>query len=195
MGTIYVFENIVNGMKYVGKTKNRFVNRLDCHLSGKYNYYYFSRALKRYGIDNFNITLKFYPDKYLDNEEKRLIKEFKDKDPKCLYNLTAGGDGITNPCASTRRKISEKAKNQFKIQGHPMQGKIHREESRRKISENTKLMMDKPDINKKMRESMKKAWSDSTRREKQSILMKEVYKNPELIKKISESVKNAIRNK
>ena len=63
MGTIYTFQNLENGMTYVGQTTVLFEKRLKHHLKTKKGKeFYLQNALKKYGLEAFNVTLKFWQD-------------------------------------------------------------------------------------------------------------------------------------
>jgi group I intron endonuclease len=135
MGTIYVFENLENGMKYVGQTVSGFKKRLRFHLNPK-NKTYFTNALSKYGLEGFNITLKNWDDDKLNEEEIRLIKSLD-----CLYpngyNLdNGGGSGIH--CLKIREKISNLLLEYYKSNPNGMKGKNHSLETRNKMSNSKK---------------------------------------------------------
>lgn len=51
-GVIYKATNILNGKCYVGQTTRHLIKRIRGHCTSDANYY-FSRALRKYGEDNF----------------------------------------------------------------------------------------------------------------------------------------------
>lgn len=88
---------------YIGKhTSNTFCEE---YLgSGKT----LKKALKKYGRENFSKELIVWAKTYeeLDNEEKRIIAEYKNKYGRDCYNIAAGGDGgdvyLHNPEEKTK---------------------------------------------------------------------------------------------
>jgi group I intron endonuclease len=195
MGTIYTLQNIYNKKIYVGKTINKFPNRYKSHLNPRLNFEtYISNAIKKYGINSFCITLKYWPDKDLDNEEIRLIKALNCLAPNG-YNLRDGGNsGLINEI--TKKKISDKVKEQWKDIEYAtkMREKIkisYSKEVRDKISNSVKLIMSNAEYKNKIRLKIKKLWESKDKREKQSIIMKERYKDPILRLKISNLVKQS----
>ena len=57
-GLIYKFTNRINNKIYVGQTTCKLQDRVNKHLQDSYSdEFYFHRALKKYGIDNFNIDI------------------------------------------------------------------------------------------------------------------------------------------
>ena len=97
-GNIYCIENILNNKKYIGKTMLDIDSRFNRHIISsrqeinKDRPLY--RAFKKYGIDNFKITLieKCEEDKI--NEREIYWINFYDTYNKG-YNATLGGDGNT----------------------------------------------------------------------------------------------------
>src|SRR5260370_33269545 len=112
---IYLITNRVDGKVYVGQSKHSLVARFRKHVCGAVNGYrnYLSRALLKYGIENFTI-------KEIDRTEHKDVSDwlegqyiaaFKSYDHCYGYNLTMGGEGTIgwNPSKETREKISLKA--------------------------------------------------------------------------------------
>lgn len=66
---IYMWENLYNKKKYIGQTQN-FYTRM-AQYSYKGGNIYLNRAIEKYGIDNFEITVLEYVSKeYLDEREQ-----------------------------------------------------------------------------------------------------------------------------
>jgi group I intron endonuclease len=96
MAVVYCIENIINGKKYVGYAIN-FETRLKRHLSSarKNSKIYFHRALNKYGIDNFKITIL--------EESENVEYIYEEREPYWInelntfypngYNMTRGGRG------------------------------------------------------------------------------------------------------
>jgi len=94
MGIIYVMTNKINGKKYVGQTIRPFNKRLQKHLSLSNKdkpITVISKAIKKYGIDNFNIETHDIMNCCLDDVEKVMIKTLNTKTPNG-YNVVDGGN-------------------------------------------------------------------------------------------------------
>jgi group I intron endonuclease len=99
MGIIYVATNKINQKKYVGKTERSLEERKEQHRivsNGKNPVQIISRAIKKYGFDNFEWEVVFQNEgvtgKLLGRIEKEFIKVLNTKAPHG-YNMTSGGDG------------------------------------------------------------------------------------------------------
>ena len=58
MGHIYKITNSVDGKIYIGKTIKNYLLRWKDHISDHYTKNsYLYRAMKKYGYENFNVTL------------------------------------------------------------------------------------------------------------------------------------------
>jgi group I intron endonuclease len=133
---IYCIENLVNGKRYIGQSKNIY-HRWDYHKSNLNNnrHYngYLQKSWNKYGADNF----KFYI------LEKCILKELNEKEKSWIsyyntkeagYNLTYGGDGcIGRTCLEiTKNKISKANK-----------GRVYTSEQRQRIKDSLK---DNPNV-------------------------------------------------
>jgi len=54
MGVVYLLVNRINKKAYVGMTIQRLGARLSYHLTGKNSYFLLSKALRKYGPENFD---------------------------------------------------------------------------------------------------------------------------------------------
>ena len=100
---IYCIENLINGKKYIGKSID-----LEKRM---YKYHEYStalnRAINKYGKDAFKrFIVECCKIDILEEREKYYIKEWKTKAPNG-YNLTDGGEGMSNPSDETRKRLSE----------------------------------------------------------------------------------------
>ena len=90
---IYKAQNKINNKIYIGQTVKDVNERIMTHF--KINKYYFQRALNKYGIKSFIISVidhaKTHDD--LNGKEKYWIAFYDCKAP-CGYNCTDGGDGV-----------------------------------------------------------------------------------------------------
>lgn len=100
--TIYKATNIINGKVYIGfdsNWPNRKLNHYYAHRSKKCPNYYFYRALKKHGWDNFEWTIIYQSldlEHCLNKMETHFIIEYRSfvKFDNCNgYNATMGGQG------------------------------------------------------------------------------------------------------
>lgn len=131
---IYSFINTTNNMQYIGSSVNLH-KRLKEHLSGSKSNKVLQRALKKYGLQNFNfIVYEFISNlentKNIINIETSYIASF---DFDSLYNFKANASSLQGykhteeAKAKMRRRFSDKTK-------HPMFGKKHSAETLKLIS-------------------------------------------------------------
>ena len=142
-GIIYKAENKVNGNVYIGKTTKILERRIKEHYrDSKHPTMYFTRALKKYGTENFewSILLKCINEKELNEMEKFFIANYSATN--YLYNLTKGGDGISGYRHTDRTKkiIGFYSKGNTHAAGNiPWnKGKPWNEETKRKVSDTKK---------------------------------------------------------
>ena len=93
-GVIYRLTNVLNGMKYIGKSVH-YKSRMSKHKTSK-NKTYISRAIRKYGWDNFKkeIIIDDVPEEDLSNFETSYI-DVEDTLAPNGYNLTKGGEGTS----------------------------------------------------------------------------------------------------
>ena len=130
---IYRIYNIVNGKSYIGQTTN-IKHRTYRHFSGKSRCTYINSAIKKFGKNSFKIEIleSNVPQNLLNKFEILHIRFWNSCDNG--YNLTTGGEGLKNPSAETRQKLSKASTGKIS----PNRGKIgkkHTEETRQRISE------------------------------------------------------------
>jgi len=130
-------------MYYVGQTLN-FKKRFRVHQT---SHSYIGRALRKYGVANFNIVLlENVPEEELDYWEIHYIKECNSVSPNG-YNLTYGGKGH-RAIDETKRKKSEALKGRKLTEEHRKKlseshkgkdnhqlGRYHSEEAKKKMSD------------------------------------------------------------
>lgn len=96
MAYIYQIQNDVNGKLYVGKTERSIQERFQEHCRDAFREHYESRplyrAMKKYGIEHFHISLIEETDSPEEREKYWIetLGTFKNG-----YNATRGGDGKT----------------------------------------------------------------------------------------------------
>ena len=112
MGIIYILENKINKKCYIGQTIKKFKDRMLGHkseakLNKKRNL--IGNALRKYGLENFKITIMDCQEEYLDWLEQEWIKELNSLSPNG-YNLDTGGNKNKHLSEETRLKISKAGK-------------------------------------------------------------------------------------
>jgi group I intron endonuclease len=114
---IYMATNSVNFKNYIGQTAKTLAQRRWRHERnarvGKRSRFY--SAMRKYGTDVFGwrVLISDSGDrKTTDDYERFFIRLFSTQDPECGYNLTSGGEGMSNPSDETRQRMSESHKGQ-----------------------------------------------------------------------------------
>jgi group I intron endonuclease len=109
---VYRIENLVNGMSYVGQRQTKRAS-LEAWLNDGYmgSGVLIKRAIKKYRKHNFQKHIIDCAEtrEIANRLEQDLIVFWESKVPNG-YNLTDGGDGLTNPLPETRVKISNSLK-------------------------------------------------------------------------------------
>ena len=125
IGKIYLVRNLVNGKGYVGQTTKSLRIRFNEHkyLANHGSTCAFHKALRKYGIENFEIKEIVSCDSLLlDDLEKHYIKFFGTYAPSGHgYNLTEGGDGGFDGKVipeESRKKISDTHKGNSYAKGY-----------------------------------------------------------------------------
>ena len=192
VGYIYLITDTTNGKQYTGKHHYHIEGQLDpsYHGSGviiKNIYKKRPETLKEEYIKTC------YSEEEMCSDEQYYIEVFDTLWPNG-YNLTEGGDGGIK-CEEVRKKISETLKSKILGDKHPMFGKHHSEESKRKISEGNKGKTMSEEARKKisegnkgktMSEEERKKISESNSGEKHHMFGK--HHSEESKRKISESL-------
>jgi group I intron endonuclease len=110
-GCIYLITNPFNGKVYVGQTLN-YKRRMSGHeYSGKNPKFYFSRAIHKYGWENFTkeILIDDVPEEDLDNLEINYIAFYNSFNRENGYNRTKGGGGTSGfKCTEEQRQAQSK---------------------------------------------------------------------------------------
>ena len=148
---IYMWRNKVNGKLYVGQAIN-FVRRTREHKYGTYNenskHGYntpFHNAIRKYGIENFEICILEYNLNGYDemNEKEIFYIEYYDTlaNKRKGYNVASGGGNANTLAGKTEEEMEEYRRKQSeakKGENHPNYGKQLSEETKQKISEANK---------------------------------------------------------
>lgn len=109
-GYIYKITNILNGDSYIGQVYNKSIEeRWKRHIKSsedKNNKSHISRALRKYGSNNFKIEKieDAYSVEDINNKEKYWIKHYKNLGIN-LYNETDGGEGGNTYKYKTEKEI------------------------------------------------------------------------------------------
>ena len=164
---VYKITNIINGKIYIGKDK---FNNPKYFGSG----FLIKKSIKKYGITNFTKEILEFcnSERDLNITEIYWIKKLDSTNLKIGYNITGGGEGgdtLTNhPFRSEIIEKTTKAINKVKdkISEHhsdvsgknnPMYGKKHSDESKLKMSINTKKCFENnPNLIKNIKKNMEK---------------------------------------
>jgi group I intron endonuclease len=129
MGTIYIIENKINGMCYVGQTTQSFNDRFRQHNQ---SHSYIGNALRKHGVANFNrILLENISEDKMDEVEKECIVKYNAIYPNG-YNLQDGGCGNKHQHPETKQKLSKIQEGKMVGELNPFFGKHHTDESNMK---------------------------------------------------------------
>lgn len=122
MGIIYKIENKINHKIYIGQTRFTLERRIKEHFK-TYKNLHIDNALRKYGLDNFDISiLEEVDNSRLSEREIYWIAHFNCVSPNG-YNNTFGGEGGI-PSLEVRQKISRALKGRFTGKDNPMYGTI-----------------------------------------------------------------------
>lgn len=105
MGCIYLYTNKINGKQYVGQTTRPLKKRHWQHISQ--NDCYFDRAMKKYGANNFDLTVledDIFDENVLNERESYYIDKFDTFNNG--YNMNRGGDNQTRFNEDDRDEIA-----------------------------------------------------------------------------------------
>lgn len=152
---IYKITNLINNKIYIGRDKN---NNTKYFGSG----FLIKKAIKKYGKCNFKKEILEFcnNEKELNEKEIYWIKKLKSQNPKIGYNLCDGGhDGSNWSMHPNKIDILKKiTDNHADVSGNKnsMYGKKHTEDSKKKMSINTKLAFENnPSLSKDHSELLK----------------------------------------
>jgi group I intron endonuclease len=157
---IYRAKNKINGKVYVGQTIENLTRRKSDHENSK-NDYYFIRAIKKYGKENFEWKVLEHCDSKgeMNEMEFHYIKQYNSFGDNG-YNLTFGGEGTIGfkHSNNTKQNLSVLAKKRFcSKESHPWYKRKHSDETRIKMSDSWKNRLPASDeTRQKMSESQKK---------------------------------------
>jgi group I intron endonuclease len=138
MRTIYIYQNTLNNKIYVGQTRDLVQRKREHKFSAlqKKDNYPFYNAIRKYGLDKFNIIeIENINDTDIDEAEQFWIQFFRSWDRNYGYNIDLGGCDNKIMSQLTKDKISVSNKRYYETHTHVSFGKIHTEESKQKMSE------------------------------------------------------------
>lgn len=139
MNTYTVYKHTgPSGKVYIGITRRRPEKRYDGGR-GYAHCPHFSAAIKKYGWSAFSheILETGLTKEEAERREVELIAEYRSTDRRYGYNTDKGGSAPGRVSEETKAKLRTHMvgdKNPTKRFGHPMQGKKHTEESKRRMS-------------------------------------------------------------
>lgn len=131
------------GKVYIGITRNNPLKRWQ-NGTGYRTYEYFTRAIKKYGWENFKHEILFtgLSEKEAKEKEIYLIAKYKSNQRKYGYNISSGGESRSGT------KLTEDHKEKIR-QGNL--GKKVSEETRKKLSKSSKRLWANPNFVEYMR--------------------------------------------
>ena len=111
--TVYCHTNIINGKKYFGITAVKPEYRWN-HGKG-YNHQVFSKAISKYGWENFSHEILFegLTKEEAELQEMSLIRQFKTQDHRYGYNISCGGN-LSGRIYATDEEAYEAKRNTWK---------------------------------------------------------------------------------
>ena len=134
MGTIYLITNLVNGKYYVGQTTQPLRKRLDYHFYGPPGCPLLSKAIKKYGKQNFAVNILAESDSLeeLNKLEALWVVITNSTCRSAGYNINPGG------------KNSKQSPETIEKRRQSMMGHVVSDETRRKQSEIAKAQGRRP---------------------------------------------------
>lgn len=158
VGIIYKIENNINGKIYIGQTKKDVSVRVAKHK--KENRYYIQKALNKYGLESFTISVIDESDdqKVLDEKERQWIKVFGCRAPKG-YNCTDGGDGVRGYEYTDEAKLKMSLANLGKIPSEETRQKMRLKMTGRTVADDVKRRISESHQGVKLSETHRKSIS------------------------------------
>nr|DAE13124.1 MAG TPA: intron associated endonuclease [Siphoviridae sp. ctLqe90] len=106
---IYCYTNLLNGKKYIGRTKQTLTQRAGKDGKKYYGCLHFGYAIKKDGWENFFAEILEDELTYEEacEKEKEYISKFETSNPKKGYNLQKGGEGPNRESLEKMRKSHE----------------------------------------------------------------------------------------
>ena len=129
MGFIYMLTSPY-GKSYIGQTIRPIEERFKEHQT-KPDCFAIFHAIQKHGWENFEKHWYEVPDEELNAHEELMVEVLGTLSPGG-YNLKEGGGAGGKPCEEIRKKMSEAQTGE----NHPFYGKIHKDDTRKKMSAN-----------------------------------------------------------
>lgn len=140
---IYLWTNLINGKHYVGQIQN-FYNRMMQYKNG-YRNEYLDKAIEKYGIDNFDISVIEHIEDFakLDEREQYWLDYYESYIPSkgyniCQYASTTRGFRHSEETKQLLSKIKKENPVDNKGENHPLYGTHHSKEWKKQHSEQMK---------------------------------------------------------
>jgi group I intron endonuclease len=148
---VYKIVNNINGKTYIGQT-NDLNKRIAGHI--RKDSTPIQKALNRYGLGSFTISVIDYADSkaVIDEKERYWIKIFRSNERAHGYNMTDGGEGNSNPSKKIRKKISKTLKKHYEDH-EPTSGftdHSHSEDTVNRIKQTLKKSFSLPEVKEKL---------------------------------------------
>jgi group I intron endonuclease len=143
--TIYAIQNKIDGKAYIGKTVRPIKERWKHHKYDHYRKDYpLYRAMRKYGIQNFRLTILWSGECAHDELLRReiaYISLFGTRNPESGYNLHVGGAGQQrcNPSLETRER--NRISNLGKKRSVESRGRMSKSKMGVKLSSETRAAM------------------------------------------------------
>ncbi len=123
-----------NGKCYIGITSTSLKRRCG-NGSGYYKNEYFTKAIKKYGWENFTHEILFdnLEQEEAERIERELIKKYSSNDKRFGYNITDGGEKCKRHAQSSKEKMSKAKKGKYAGEKSYWYGKHRSEETKMKL--------------------------------------------------------------
>lgn len=142
---VYKFQNKLNDKCYIGKTSNlerRQIEHLSKSKTSTNGHFY--NAIRKYGFDNFSISILFEcedeSEAYV--KETEYIKQYRTNEKYFGYNSTLGGEGLKGVSEDTRKKMSDNAKLRIGSKNGFFGKKLSEEHKQKILDANCKITME-----------------------------------------------------
>lgn len=205
---IYEAINKINGKKYIGQTSKKLEERIKGHIkqSKSENIHYFQRAIRKYGVENFEWRIICQCSSLEEANELEMfyIAKHETSNPEKGYNETVGGSGVVGNTLTEekKRQISEAVKTSEKFikfcksenatikKSETMKGRKFSDKHRKNLSKAAKERKLSDEGKEKLSKAMKnsdrhqRAIHSEEYRKKMSEISKKKWQDPEFREKM-----------